>query len=186
MHGRTASFPIAAVTLPIGSAKLGRSAKIQHPCVFILLVYGIVVMVVVSFFFFLKRFREKRKREGKGRRSDEWNSRCFSAVAFRYSPPPVSFIILAFRELLVNFRSKGVSLYTQQRFPFLLAGNVTNNAYTTLHRNPPHLELARLPPSLSLSRSLARSLAVDRRSLSARTRVATPTYRGRGKMCATR
>lgn len=68
-----------------------------------------------------------------------------------FATPPVSFIILAFRELLVNFRSKGVSLYTQQRFPFLLAGNVTNNAYTTLHRNPPHLELACLSFSLSLS-----------------------------------
>lgn len=30
MHGRTASLPIAAVTLPIGSAKLGRSGKIQY------------------------------------------------------------------------------------------------------------------------------------------------------------
>lgn len=42
MHGRTASLPIAAVTLPIGCTKLGRSAKNQYPAFHPRITYDIV------------------------------------------------------------------------------------------------------------------------------------------------
>lgn len=73
--------------------------------------------------------------------------------------PPLLFAtpLLLFRSLSSRFASfslifgQRVSRYTRNNVFHSFSGNVTNNAYTTLHRNPPHLELARLSFSLSLS-----------------------------------